>query len=78
MDELTEPGQGAEVCVQAAVAHRDNPTVKHGDWIEQRKELEANMPKHCNEVIMIDKEGRVSEGGRFAEEACFSFSFLVF
>jgi hypothetical protein len=62
VEDLTEMSS-SPVCVQAAFATRDNPTVKHGAWIEQRKQLEASMRKECNEVILVDSvSGGVVEG----------------
>jgi branched-subunit amino acid aminotransferase/4-amino-4-deoxychorismate lyase len=66
VEELLEARESA-VAIEAAVAHRDNPTVKHGAWIEQRKDLEARMRKECNEVIMTDEKGLVTEGEDVSE-----------
>ena len=41
---------------------RDNPTIKHGQWIEQRKALEEKMRPDCNEVVLVDGQGLVYEG----------------
>ncbi len=41
---------------------RDNPTVKHGQWIEKRKALEERMRPDCNEVVLVDEQGLVYEG----------------
>ncbi len=41
---------------------RDNPTVKHGQWIEERKAMELRMRPECNEVVLVDVKGRVFEG----------------
>lgn len=38
---------------------RDNPTVKHADWIAQRAELEKAMRPECNEVLLCDEGGHI-------------------
>ncbi len=38
---------------------RDNPTVKHADWIAQRALLEKSMRRECNEVLLCDVSGNI-------------------
>lgn len=56
---VPQPG-GVEV--ESALHHRSNPTVKHGDWVHERKQLEESMRPGSNEVIMVDDGGQVFEG----------------
>lgn len=54
---------GQAVAIEIAThLPRDNPTVKHADWIVERKQLEENKRPECNEVVLADPLGNISEG----------------
>ncbi len=56
------PPPSPPVTVQIRTFHRPNPTVKNSQWVTDRKVLEDTMPKHVNEIIMQEADGRLSEG----------------
>jgi branched-subunit amino acid aminotransferase/4-amino-4-deoxychorismate lyase len=46
----------------ARVGSRKNPTVKHGEWLLERKALEAKIKPGCNEIVLVDEAEQVFEG----------------
>jgi len=51
------------VAVEAHQAERSNPTIKDVQWVTDRQYLEEMQRKaQVNEVIMFDRDGRVTEG----------------
>lgn len=49
------------VAAECAEGARQNPTVKHADWIEQRRVFEQRMRRDCNEVVLVEN-GQLLEG----------------
>lgn len=60
--ELMNPPPSPPVTAQIRTFHRPNPTVKNSQWVTDRKTLEESMPKHVNEIVMQETDGRLSEG----------------
>jgi branched-subunit amino acid aminotransferase/4-amino-4-deoxychorismate lyase len=60
--ELMNPPPSPPVTAQIRTFHRPNPTVKNSQWVTDRKTLEESMPKHVNEIVMQEADGRLSEG----------------
>jgi len=50
------------VKVQIGGKPRQNALAKDSEWTRQRRELEQAKPRDCNEVILVDDEGRLFEG----------------
>lgn len=52
----------APIFIDLIAAERHNPTVKHVDWTNDRKKIEAEGTEGANEVVLMDARGRIAEG----------------